>query len=270
MRTFLVAVLLLSLALAGCTGGDDDPEPTPSTSTTGTPPAGSSSGTRTTTSSSGTSSSSGGPTGIPNRAPSSGLAAVANGTQVTFNLTGSDPDGDTLDWEITFGDGNLSEGRGLPASVVHNYTKAGNVTAWLNVTDGKLTASANVTVVLAAGGGGPIQSVAGTWTVGAFGCGAEYDPFPTQLKQGSGTGFFAIDIAPATIGRPYTLVMTWDATPAGLGGDIAFYDAEGAYVDGNLISGTSPLTFTGEVPEGASFAITSVCDVPGAEIRYTA
>lgn len=270
MRAFGALLLLLTVLLAGCAsnggggGGDDEPSATSSATRTA-------SGTR---SGSGTATASATGTGTTapqaNQPPAGGVSTVVNGTSVAFNLTGTDPDGDALSWTLSFGDGNETAGTVLPAAVNHTYA-AGNHTAQYTLTDGKSTAVYNVTLnVTGSSGSGPIQTVKGTWPLGAFGCGAEYDPFPAELREASGTGFFSIDVAPATIGRTYTMVMTWDATPAALGGDIAFYAADGAYVEGNLITGSSPLTFTGPVPAGAAFAIASVCDVVGAEIVYTA
>ena len=72
-----------------------------------------------------------------------------DGTKATFNLTGSDADSDPLVWDLDFGDGNATNGTSLPATVMHNYTKTGNLTVVFSVTDGKAPASYNVTVKVA-------------------------------------------------------------------------------------------------------------------------
>lgn len=269
MRAALAVLLLLTALLAGCAdggkGGDGDATSS-STTTSGIPvPTGS-----------GTSSSSTSATGTTgpaaNNPPTGSIAAAINGTSVRFNMTGSDADGDALSWTLAFGDGNATSGTSLPANVTHTF-KAGNHTAVYNVTDGRLTTSYNLTVSVTNATGaasGPTQAVKGSWPVGAFGCGAEYEVFPAPLAEGSGGAYFVIEVAGPTLGQPYTMTMTWESTPVALGGDISFYDADGAFIDGNLVSGSSPLAFAGTVPAGAAFAVTTVCDVPGAEISYTA
>lgn len=55
-----------------------------------------------------------------------------------------------------------------------------------------------------------------------------------------------------------------------MGADISFYDADGAFVDGTLVSGSPPVTMTGTVPTGAAFAVFTLCDaVDAAEATYT-
>lgn len=150
MRALLALVLLASLAFAGC-AGDKEKEsdtPTPSPSPTATP-----SSTRSSTSSSGTASSSGSSTGPApqNQAPTGSLSAFANGTKVLVNLTGNDPDGDTLSWTLDFGDGNATSGTTLPAALNHTYA-AGNVTLLYNLTDGKAVTRYNATLNITGGG----------------------------------------------------------------------------------------------------------------------
>ena len=50
----------------------------------------------------------------------------------TFTASATDPDGDTLTYQINFGDGNSSNGN----NVTHAYTQAGQYTATLTVSDG--------------------------------------------------------------------------------------------------------------------------------------
>jgi PKD repeat protein len=54
-------------------------------------------------------------------------------------------------WDLLFGDGNKTNGTSLPSSVKHQYSKGGNFTAQLTVTDGKDSTVATVKVKIAAG-----------------------------------------------------------------------------------------------------------------------
>lgn len=151
MRVLFAAVLLMSVALAGCTGGgDDDPKAASSSSsstsrstTTSAPPASSA-----TTSSSTTTSTAPPPA---NKPPTGSIGAASNGTAVNFTLTGSDPDGDSLSWTLAFGDGNMTEGTSLPANAQHTYS-VGNHTANFTVTDGMASASYTLVVPVKAAG----------------------------------------------------------------------------------------------------------------------
>ncbi|MCA1811951.1 MAG: PKD domain-containing protein [Halobacteriales archaeon] len=99
-------------------------------------------------------------------------ASVASGTaplNVTFALTGSDADGDALNWTLTFGDGNRTSGVGLPANVTHGFHLGGNFTVTLLATDGHANATASVLVRVTALPGGPkICTIEPDQTVGPF------------------------------------------------------------------------------------------------------
>lgn len=153
MRAF--AILAVALLLAGCTSspddnGDDGSDTTTSGSKTG-------SATRTGT---GTSSVTGSSTGGPgaNEAPTANVTAdLDNGTapmHVNFTLTGSDPDGDALNWTFDAdGDGTPeANGTTLPAAFQHLFNASGEFRATLNVTDGNLSIAAVQLIVVAEGG----------------------------------------------------------------------------------------------------------------------
>ena len=133
MRALMAALLLLSLAFAGCSDdGDDDPQPSATVST---------SVSASTTASSAP---------VANRAPVANLTASAlNGTvplNVTFQINGTDADGDALTWTLRSGNDTLSNGTSLPANRTHAFIEPGNHTLVLTVSDGKLNATANVTI----------------------------------------------------------------------------------------------------------------------------
>ncbi len=90
-----------------------------------------------------------------NQSPVAGMTATpTNGTapiNVTFQLSGSDPDGDPLNWTLTFGDGNHTNGTALPTSVVHQYASKGNLTAVFTVSDGQASARERVNLTIAGG-----------------------------------------------------------------------------------------------------------------------
>ena len=146
MRT-LSFLVMLSLALAGCSGDDsstttpeevDAPAATTTTTTTQAPTDGGS----------------GGATTEPeddeepeNRAPAGTLtASISQGdvpVDVAFTFEGTDPDGDELSWTFDAdGDGTAeADGTELPASYDHSYADVGTYTANLTISDGDLSVS---------------------------------------------------------------------------------------------------------------------------------
>jgi hypothetical protein len=138
----LTAALLVSLTASGCFVEEDDPstQDADATSTTSTTAA----TTNTTTSTA-------------NRSPTANLTATpedgAAPLNVTFAVGGSDPDGGALDWTLTLGNETLGSGNRttLPGNVTHQFSEAGNYTVILLVTDGRLNATANVTIEVTAG-----------------------------------------------------------------------------------------------------------------------
>ncbi len=61
---------------------------------------------------------------------------------VLFSASGSDPDGDSLDYSWDFGDGSDADFQ----IVVHRYSRSGSFVATARVSDGELTASESVTL----------------------------------------------------------------------------------------------------------------------------
>jgi hypothetical protein len=141
--TVLACLVLLSVTFAGCSDDKERyPDGVASTSTSRSRSStGSASSTSTGASDNGT-----------NLAPLANMTATpANGTapvNVTFELSGSDPDGDPLNWTLTFGDGNRTNGTELPTTIVHEYKSKGNITAVFTVSDGQANgrARANLTI----------------------------------------------------------------------------------------------------------------------------
>lgn len=160
MRTLaLMATLtMVALAFAGCSG-DGDGDGDSSSSSSSTSRSSSSSSTSTSRSATSTTSSTSTSTGPSNRAPSGSISVAVNGTNATFALTGSDPDGDTLVWDLTFGDGNSTNGTSLPTNVTHIYSAAGNFTANFTITDGKSPVTYDLVVPVASGGSAGIVFV---------------------------------------------------------------------------------------------------------------
>src|SRR4029453_5758935 len=92
-------------------------------------------------------------TGGTNTAPTAGLTLDATSGVVPLpvlaTVTGSDPDGDELTWNLDFGDGSAPTKGSLPhAPVGHPCDKAGTYLARLAVSDGKLTTVKTATVVV--------------------------------------------------------------------------------------------------------------------------
>lgn len=122
----LVAVLLLvTLLLAGCSDKKgDDSDSTSAASSSGPAPANLP------------------PTGTLNASLTNGSIPLA----VNFTLTGSDLDGDPLNWTLAFGDGNSTNGTSLPATVPHNFTASGSFNVTYTLTDGFEQKAYNLTI----------------------------------------------------------------------------------------------------------------------------
>lgn len=215
MRIALLALLVVGLALSGCTskgkGGDGDADSSTSSSTTAT-----------TTVTSTTTTTSQAP--APNRAPSGGLSVSANGTQATFNLTGSDPDGDALGWTLSFGDNSTDQtGTALPANATHSYAAAGVYVVDFVLRDGNATARYNATLNLTAPAAGVVQAYSGNFFSQNARCAnpaVPYDAVPDSDK----VTYDSVAVLAGTQGRPFTVVFSSGAAMDA----ILFTDAGGA------------------------------------------
>lgn len=160
MRWLLILALasLVTVSLAGCSGKDKDSTTTLTSGTTTSTGTTSSGSTATTSPSSTTTSGASSPQS--NHAPTGSLSAsVPAGAvplAVNFTLTGSDADGDALTWTLSFGDATTNAtGTAVPATVAHNYALSGNFTVQYLLTDGKESASYNVTIKATLDAGAP-------------------------------------------------------------------------------------------------------------------
>ena len=86
------------------------------------------------------------PGNSPPTAAANGPYTGTVGVPVTFNGSGSDPDGQTLIFSWSFGDGATA----LGASAAHVYSTANTYTATLTVSDGQLSATSSTTAQIAA------------------------------------------------------------------------------------------------------------------------
>lgn len=266
MRALLVVLTIALTSFAGCTSpADSSGSPSASPSATSQSP----SPTPTTTAATAPATTSQAPA---NQPPVATLEAIANGLNVTFNLTGTDPDDadEDLLWTLDAGDDlGAFEGEGLPIQVNHSYASAGNYSVVLIVSDGDMEDEANLTLNLTAGSAA-LQTVSTEWAAGFGGCGATYDPFPPEAAAEGAEVFWGyFEILPATYGRPFTVTFEVDAA-SNLGGGIDFYDAEGAVLEGGDIALAAPYVVTGDVPADAAYAITYSCGATGASAEYAA
>lgn len=135
LRPLFLALLLMVAALAGCSDAPpaDGEQPTSTSASSSSTTRSSSASASTTTSSSATGT----------EAPSNGGPAIAaftanlTGLNVSFTLEATDPDGDALSFELSFGDGTSNATGPLPSPALnHTFAAAGNYTATLTVTDG--------------------------------------------------------------------------------------------------------------------------------------
>ena len=221
----LAFLMILSLALAGCSGDEpanDDPTDEPAGD-----PAGTQTETATTTQTAGPNdpgTSDPEPTANEtNTPPAATLAAsITNGeapVEVNFTLDGADSDGDALSWTFDADeDGTLeAEGTELPATVLFEYAVEGVFNATFVVHDGanETTQVVAINVTAAIEETGPTQIVDATWVTGL---GTATAPVTygdcSGPEDGTTIAVFAVD--PATWGRPFTASITDDSGGAGI------------------------------------------------------
>ena len=253
---FLAILTVSAMALAGCSGdggGDGD-----ATSSSSSSSRNSSSATSTSRSSSISSSGSASSTssGAPaeNRAPTGSISVEVNGTNATFTLTGSDPDGDTLVWDLAFGDGSTANGTSLPAVVNHTFA-VGNYTAEYVLTDGTDPVAYDLLVTVAASGATSFVITGSTAITGSpFSSGILADGTP-GLGAKACSGFMTErneqdcvfgEVPAEMAGRPYLYESSVDQP------DFEFYDECAP-------TGTATQAFGGEVtgvvPDGTGCVI---------------
>lgn len=264
------------MVLAGCSGDDDDgtgttgaprpsgttsPNPTGPAPTTGGPPA------------------SGSPTSSPteNRAPTASLAASIEEGEVPFNVTftvdGADEDGDDLTWSLDAdGDGEAdAEGDEVPAEYVHTFAAAGDHTATLTVSDGAQEATASVDITADEGGPtGPVEVFDGGWTAGVFGCALR-----STVPGGDDDGvqYLTYVFEPESVGRPFTSTTTVGTGVATRLNMIFANDAGDVVETYGVGPPTTPgphteVTFTGVVPEGATWIFWGSCGGADFTVHY--
>ena len=256
----LMAIALLGLLTASLAGCADDPERYPD----GVPTPSSTSRAQTTsaapTSTSSSSSTSTGP--APNQAPTGSIAVALNGTNATFTLNATDPDGDALVWDLDFGDGNATNGTSLPTVLNHTYVVNGtaNLTATFTVTDGVDRMTYNATLGFGGGAatlfaftqatsapGNPAMSTVVPTPLGGFGPGANACTSFNTDTSGGDCVFTPLDAS--LVGKAFTGTATageadlefWDSCDAALGLFVEDFYNEGPEA--------------GIVPEGAGCVI---------------
>jgi hypothetical protein len=218
----IATLLVTALVLSGCSGGGGGEASVSATGgvtgtkvTTSKPGSGGGTGTGTGGSGGGTGGGSGGGGGGvgENQAPVGSISAsIAQGTVpvwVNFTLTGSDPDGDKLTWNLDLdGDDKVDKsGEALPATVSHNYTAAGTFNVTYTVSDDKHASTSyaiTINATAAAGGTGPIQVVDGSYQSGA---GAGCSPFGGFLNAVN-VDHARFNADPLTWGRPFKITWT--------------------------------------------------------------
>ncbi len=291
----LTILLLCATVLAGCSGGSDS---TGSASGAGTASGtgSSSQGSKSSSSAKGSTSqasgspasSSGSGTGGPaNRPPSAILTAgPVTGTApltVQFNLTGSDPDGDAIAWQLD-SDGNGkadTNGTTLPKQVSHTFNAAGRFVINFTVSDGKLTAKTNATVVVGVTPpAGPTQIVDADYTVAVEGCPsnvydlAKKDPVLAAGQGAAANGKTRVQapVTQSTAGKTYTATWTFDTGQLSVG--VSFYKTNGDLVQAGsdpMSAAFDGITKTGTVPSGADVVVMFACGGPSqAHVHYEA
>ncbi len=276
MRTLalLATLTIVAIAFAGCSGGGGDGDSSSSSSsssrTSTSSPATSTSHSSTATSTGSSSSTSTG-SAPENHAPTGAVSASSAGGpapfNVTFSLSGSDSDGDTLVWDLAFGDEASTNGTALPASPAHEYQAAGLYNVSFTLTDGSDPTTYNVAInVTGAAGFVPIvyeetvQVFCQHCSVVVFETGA----FVPSASLGSGEqGYDAIwlEVTADMIGRPFTITST--------GGDPDAVALDDCAPDATQIESYGSGPEAGFIPVGTTCLVTWDYDTPMSTITMT-
>lgn len=268
----VACLLLLSLALAGCSssnkaaGDSGQAAAGGADAAAGAPTAGQAAG------------ASGGSTGDKaNRPPTAQLQASQPSRRgdVNFTVEGSDPDKDPLTWTLSFGDRSPDfQGTVLPSKVNHTF-QPGSYTVTLTVNDGKAPATMVTPVTVAKH---LAQSINGTFTVGAEGCAAAaYDQAGMDLGSSAGgttNGVTRVQFAvePTSIGLPYTAAFAFDT--GYLYVSVDFYGSGGTLLHSDNTAQSAnfgSITMNGVVADGATTGVLFACGGPAsATVHYEA
>jgi hypothetical protein len=263
MKTQLAIVVLMVIALAsGCVGESSDLSASDSESPTATS---TSSGNRTTSPSATANNTTSSPNmTMPNSPPTANLTTnLTNMTgqapvNVTFMLNGTDPDNDTLNWTLDFGDGNTTNGTEIPTNVTYEYTQNGTYNVTLNVTDGNLSANSTIMINITSGGGG--ASFTDTASLPCTQCSVAGANTGVGFRLGeSGLDSVFFELTPELAGLPF------EATSSGTDPDLSFReDCDGGAAVGDGFAEEGPEH--GTVPEGALCVLLWEFEESGSEI----
>lgn len=270
--------LLTCALLSGCAA--DEGTTTSSTpggdgaTTTTSRPGGGGGTTTTATTTTGTGGG-GGSGGSDNQAPVGAIAASIEQGQVpvnvTFELTGSDPDGDALTWHLDVdGDGITDKsGESLPATETHNYTEIGLYNVTFVITDAKgasNTYQLAINATAAAEGSGPILEATGSYLAGSPGLCAYGAGGPGgDANATDGTTYGGVPFSLNLVGKVITVEYTFTAPPGGL--VVAFPNDTGAFAGQVSSIPSSSGSLSGLIPDGAVSAWVSSCG--GAGVGFT-
>lgn len=275
MRALLAVLLLLTLAFAGCAskgggGGDDDPAGT-GTSTESSSKSGT--GSRSGTGTGSSTATSTGP-GEGNQAPTATASVVVNGTSANFTLDGSDPDGDALSWELSFGDGSANlTGTALPHNATHTYV-AGAYNATFVVSDGATATNKTIAVTVTGSGAATTQTFSSSYAIDNPACyGGPYDAYPSNASPSGEVAEFlsyaSLTLDAGTLGQPFVVTFV-----SGAASDhILFLDAAGETISDTAtgIPDDADWEITGTVPANAATAVFYGCqNLAGEGFDYTA
>lgn len=253
MRPLVAVLVVMALALAGCSKKSSDDDPEASSSMTSTGAAGNATA---------------------NHAPTASLLANATDEDplnVTFRMNATDADGDDLTWELDFGDEALANGTfgtvagngSVPqANVTHAYAAGGLYNATLRVSDGNATANVTLALNLTAGSSFPQFVASGTPDFPCVQC--------SDAGANTGVGYRAgvneldswfVEIPADAAGQPFTVSAAADV-------DMVFRDGcEGGAAVGDPFQADGDER--GIVPEGALCMLSWLTDSPGETITLT-
>jgi len=270
-ETLAVLAFTVALVLSGCAGGVKEPNNAPSTSSAFNSTSESRANGAGQDGSGGSGSgATGGTTTQANQPPVGSIAAsITQGStpvNATFDLKGTDPDGDAIDWDIDFdGDQRTDKsGTTLPARVHFNYTAVGLYNVTFTIQDDKAASTSYhvlINATAAAAGQGPLFEASGSYHAGGVENACANSLLGTSFwwangGVGNGVDQVNFDLPPNIVGQ---FTATYETSGPATEYAVTYWliaddNPAGTYVD-ETISSSSPVT--GPVPEANNVRISS-------------
>ncbi|HEX9815944.1 MAG TPA: PKD domain-containing protein [Candidatus Thermoplasmatota archaeon] len=184
-------------------------------------------------------------------------ADVVNGSipvNVAFTIDDSSDEGGTYNWTVDFGDGNGTNGTGVPSVVTHSFMEIG--TYAVNLTLETAAGSSNATINITANDFAA-ERWSGAWENGSLACVAGTQD-EWQFSDFNGTSHAEFPVNNTTWNMTFSALFDPADSDERM---VDFYDEDSALVA--TFRETENATVNGSVPQNATFIVLWACDPSG-------